>query len=113
PHALLLEVPLLMPHLSSLWLHLVTPVKARVAPADRRAAQRDRRARLGDPLLVPVELTPFEDAAVRRSRSWIVSLREDSFARRRRRKKYAYSVAGDVDPFGERKRALASFLEKK
>jgi hypothetical protein len=50
---------------------------------------------------------------VRRSRSWIVSLREDSFARRRRRNEYAYSVAGDVDPFGERKRALASFLEEK
>jgi hypothetical protein len=27
--------------------------------------------------------------------------------------KHAYSVAGDVDPFGERKRALASFLEKR
>jgi hypothetical protein len=25
----------------------------------------------------------------------------------------AYAVAGDVDPLGERKRALASFLEKK
>ena len=40
----LVEVPVLTPRISSLWLHLFTPVSARVrTAADRGAAKRDRR----------------------------------------------------------------------
>ena len=47
---LIVEVPFLTPRLSSLWLHLVTPVKAGVArPLGRRSAHRDGRPRQEDP----------------------------------------------------------------
>jgi uncharacterized protein YbjT (DUF2867 family) len=61
---LLVEVPLLTPHLSSLWLHLVTPVKAGVARPlveglRNETVVRDDRIRR----LVAVEPTSFEVAA--------------------------------------------------
>lgn len=61
----ILEVPVLTPYLSSLWLHVVTPVKAGVARPlieglRNETVVRDDRIRT----LVPFELTPF-DAAVR------------------------------------------------
>jgi uncharacterized protein YbjT (DUF2867 family) len=63
-HPLLIEVPVLTPRLSSLWLHLVTPVKAGVA---RPLVEGLRNATVAreDSIreLVPLELTPFEAAA--------------------------------------------------
>jgi uncharacterized protein YbjT (DUF2867 family) len=61
----ILEVPVLTPYLSSLWLHVVTPVKAGIARPlieglRNETVARDDRIRE----LVPVELTPF-DVAVR------------------------------------------------
>ena len=61
----IVEVPVLTPYLSSLWLHVVTPVKAGVSRPlieglRNETVARDERIRE----LVPVELTPF-DAAVR------------------------------------------------
>jgi hypothetical protein len=62
PH--IVEVPLLTPYLSSLWLHLVTPVKAPVARPlieglRTETIARDERIRG----LVPIPLTTFDDAA--------------------------------------------------
>jgi len=57
-------VPVLSPRLSSLWLHLVTPVKARVARPlieGLRTATLARDDRLRQ--VVPLRLTPFDDAA--------------------------------------------------
>ena len=61
---LIVEVPFLTPHLSSLWLHLVTPVKAGVARPlieglRNETIVRDDRIRE----LVPIEPTPFDEAA--------------------------------------------------
>ena len=61
----ILEVPVLTPYLSSLWLHVVTPVKAGVARPlieglRNETVVRDDRIRT----LVAFELTPF-DVAVR------------------------------------------------
>jgi uncharacterized protein YbjT (DUF2867 family) len=61
----IVEVPVLTPYLSSLWLHVVTPIKAGVARPlieglRNETVARDDRIRE----LVPVELTPF-DVAVR------------------------------------------------
>ena len=61
----ILEVPVLTPYLSSLWLHVVTPVKAGIARPlieglRNETVARDDRIRE----LVPVELTSF-DVAVR------------------------------------------------
>src|SRR4029077_7413480 len=58
------EVPVLTPYLSSLWLHVATPVKAGVAVPiteglGNETVVRDDRIRE----LVPVDLTPFEAAA--------------------------------------------------
>jgi uncharacterized protein YbjT (DUF2867 family) len=58
------EVPVLTPYLSSLWLHVVTPVKAGVARPlieglRNETVARDERIRE----LVRVDLTPFEVAA--------------------------------------------------
>ena len=58
------EVPVLTPYLSSLWLHVVTPVKAGVARPlieglRNETVARDERIRE----LVPVDLTPFDAAA--------------------------------------------------
>jgi uncharacterized protein YbjT (DUF2867 family) len=61
----IVEVPVLTPYLSSLWLHVVTPVKAGVARPlieglrNETVAHDDRIREL-----VPIELTPF-DVAVR------------------------------------------------
>jgi uncharacterized protein YbjT (DUF2867 family) len=61
---LILEVPFLTPRLSSLWLHLVTPVKAGVARPlvdglrTETVAHEERIRRL-----VPFALTPFDRAA--------------------------------------------------
>ena len=60
----IVEVPLLTPYLSSLWLHLVTPVKAGIARPlieglRNETVVRDDRIRE----LVPIELTPFDAAA--------------------------------------------------
>jgi hypothetical protein len=57
-------VPFLTPRLSSLWLHLVTPVKAGVARPlvdglRNETVAHDERIRA----LVPFELTPFDRAA--------------------------------------------------
>jgi uncharacterized protein YbjT (DUF2867 family) len=62
---LMVEVPVLTPYLSSLWLHLVTPVNAEVARPlveglRNETVVRDDRIRE----VIPVELTSFE-AAVR------------------------------------------------
>jgi uncharacterized protein YbjT (DUF2867 family) len=60
----IVEVPVLSPRLSSLWLHLVTPVKASVARPlveglrNPTVARDDRLASL-----LPFELTPFDEAA--------------------------------------------------
>ena len=61
---LIVEVPFLTPRLSSLWLHLVTPVKAGVARPlvdglRTETVAHDKRIRA----LVPFELTPFDRAA--------------------------------------------------
>ena len=61
---LIVEAPFLTPRLSSLWLHLVTPVKAGVARPlvdglRNETVAHDERIRI----LVPLELTPFEQAA--------------------------------------------------
>jgi uncharacterized protein YbjT (DUF2867 family) len=58
------EVPVLSPRLSSWWLVLVTPVQSRVARPlveglRNPTVARDERIRR----LVPLELTPFDDAA--------------------------------------------------
>jgi uncharacterized protein YbjT (DUF2867 family) len=60
---MILEVPLLTPYLSSLWLHLVTPVKAGVARPlveglRTETIVRDERIRQ----LVPIDTTPFQVA---------------------------------------------------
>jgi len=60
----ILEVPVLTPRLSSLWLHLVTPVGASVARPlieglKSPTIAREERLRT----LVPFELTPFDEAA--------------------------------------------------
>jgi hypothetical protein len=57
-------VPLLTPYLSSLWLHIVTPVKAPVARPlieglRNETIVRDERIRG----LVPIPLTSFDEAA--------------------------------------------------
>jgi uncharacterized protein YbjT (DUF2867 family) len=62
-HPRIVEVPVLTPRLSSWWLHLVTPVKASVARPlidglRSPTVVRDDRIRS----LVPIELTPFDDA---------------------------------------------------
>ena len=62
----IVEVPLLTPYLSSLWLNLVTPVSASVARPlveglRNPTVAREERIRK----LVPLELTPFEEAARR------------------------------------------------
>ena len=61
---LIVEVPFLTPRLSSLWLHLVTPVKAGVARPlvdglRTETVAHDERIRG----LVPFELTAFDEAA--------------------------------------------------
>jgi uncharacterized protein YbjT (DUF2867 family) len=58
------EVPVLTPYLSSLWLHVVTPVKAGVARPlieglRNETVVQDERIRA----LVSVHLTPFDAAA--------------------------------------------------
>lgn len=61
---LIVEVPVLSPRLSSLWLHLVTPVKAGVARPlieGLRNPTVAADARLRE--LVPFEPTPFDEAA--------------------------------------------------
>jgi uncharacterized protein YbjT (DUF2867 family) len=58
------EVPVLTPYLSSLWLHVVTPVKAGIARPLIEGLRNEtvvRDERIRD--LVPVDLTPFETAA--------------------------------------------------
>ena len=60
----IVEVPVLTPYLSSLWLHVVTPVKAGVARPlieglRTETVVGDERIRE----LVPIELTPFDVAA--------------------------------------------------
>lgn len=61
---LIVEVPVLTPRLSSLWLHLVTPVQAGVARPlveGLRNATVARETRIR--ALVPFEPTPFDEAA--------------------------------------------------
>ncbi|MGZ8782022.1 MAG: NAD(P)H-binding protein [Gaiellaceae bacterium] len=60
----ILEVPVLTPYLSALWLNLVTPVNASVARPlieGLRNPTIAREERIRE--LVPLELTPFEEAA--------------------------------------------------
>jgi uncharacterized protein YbjT (DUF2867 family) len=60
----IVEVPLLTPYLSSLWLHLVTPVKAGIARPLIEGLRNETVARDGRIReLVPVEPTSFDDAA--------------------------------------------------
>lgn len=64
---LIVEVPVLTPYLSSLWLHLVTPVNAGVARPLIEGLRNDTIVR--DESIrevLPIELTPF-DSAVRLS----------------------------------------------
>ena len=63
-HPFIFEVPVLTPYLSSLWLHVVTPVKAAVARPlieglRTETVARDDRIRQ----LLPIDLTPFDTAA--------------------------------------------------
>lgn len=63
-HPLLVEVPVLSPRLSSYWLHLVTPVNARIARPlieGLRTPTVARDQRIRD--LVPFRLTSFDEAA--------------------------------------------------
>ena len=63
-HPLIVEVPVLSPRLSSWWLTLVTPVQSRVARPlveGLRTPTVAHDQRLRD--LVPLELTPFDEAA--------------------------------------------------
>jgi hypothetical protein len=57
-------VPVLVPRLSSLWLHLVTPVRAAVARelVDGLRTETVARER-GIAALIPFEPTPFDEAA--------------------------------------------------
>ncbi|HEV8462594.1 MAG TPA: NAD(P)H-binding protein [Gaiellaceae bacterium] len=62
----IIEVPVLTPYLSSLWLNLVTPVSASVARPlveglRNPTIAREERIRT----LLPLELTPFDEAARR------------------------------------------------
>jgi len=62
---LIVEVPVLTPRLSSLWLHLVTPVGASVARPlieglKNPTVAREERLRG----LLPFELTTFDAAAI-------------------------------------------------
>jgi uncharacterized protein YbjT (DUF2867 family) len=62
----IVEVPVLTPYLSSLWLNLVTPVNASVARPlveGLRNPTIAREERIRE--LVPLELTPFDEAARR------------------------------------------------
>jgi hypothetical protein len=62
-HPLIVEVPVLSPHLSSWWLTLVTPVQSRVARPLVEGLRTPTVAydeRLHN--LVPLELTPFDEA---------------------------------------------------
>jgi len=62
----IVEVPFLTPYLSSLWLHVVTPVKADVARPLIEGLRNETVAgdeRIRD--LIPLELTPFDEAARR------------------------------------------------
>ena len=65
----IVEVPVLTPRLSSWWLHLVTPVNASVARPlidglrTPTVVRDDGRIRE----LVPIDLTPFDDAVRRRA----------------------------------------------
>jgi uncharacterized protein YbjT (DUF2867 family) len=63
-HPLIVEVPVLSPRLSSLWLHLVTPVRAGIARPlveGLRNPTVARETRIRE--LVPFEPTPFDAAA--------------------------------------------------
>ncbi len=63
-HPLIVEVPLLTPRLSSYWLHLVTPVKAAVARPLIEGLRSETVARENAIAeLVPLRLTPFDEAA--------------------------------------------------
>ena len=60
----IVEVPVLTPYLSSLWLELVTPVNASVARPlveGLRNPTIAREERIRE--LLPFELTPFDEAA--------------------------------------------------
>ena len=63
-HPFIFEVPVLTPYLSSLWLHLITPVNAAVARPlieglRTETVVREDRIRQ----LLPIDLTPFDAAA--------------------------------------------------
>ena len=61
---LIVEVPVLTPRLSSLWLHLVTPVQAGVARELVDGLRTETVARGNDiATLVPFARTPFDEAA--------------------------------------------------
>jgi uncharacterized protein YbjT (DUF2867 family) len=61
---LIVEVPVLTPRLSSLWLHLVTPVQAGVARELVDGLRTETVAREDEiATLVPFEPTPFDEAA--------------------------------------------------
>jgi uncharacterized protein YbjT (DUF2867 family) len=61
---LIVEVPVLTPRLSSLWLHLVTPVQAGVARELVDGLRTETVARENDiATLVPFERMPFDEAA--------------------------------------------------
>ena len=61
---LIVEVPFLTPRLSSLWLHLVTPVQASVARELVDGLRTETVAQEhGIAKLVPIEPTPFDEAA--------------------------------------------------
>ena len=62
---LIVEVPVLTPYLSSLWLHLVTPVSAPVARPLVEGLRNETVVRDGGRIreVLPFELTPFDVAA--------------------------------------------------
>jgi uncharacterized protein YbjT (DUF2867 family) len=63
-HPLIVEVPVLTPRLSSYWLHLVTPVNAKVARPLIEGLRNEtvaREQRIKE--LIPFELTHFDQAA--------------------------------------------------
>ena len=62
-HPFIFEVPVLTPYLSSLWLHLITPVNAAVARPLIEGLRTETVVREDIRRLLPIDLTPFDAAA--------------------------------------------------
>ena len=72
---LIIEVPVLSPRLSSYWLHLVTPVGARVARRSSRGCATHDRARKPDPRPAPIPPHQLRRRGTVRARARVSSRR--------------------------------------